>query len=148
MRPPALDVRMKSDLPTGTYFADWALPEARQMSESGYSRQTLTTTLDSRLQNIARRVTSRAPLGEAQVALVAMRTNGEVVAMIGGKDYEKSPFNRATQAKRQTGFDLQAIRLPRRAARRVGDRRHDRQHRDHARLLPSRAITAGAIRTA
>lgn len=103
MRPPALDVRMKSDLPTGTYFADWALPEARQMSESGYARQTLTTTLDARLQNIARRVTSRAPLGNAQVALVAMRTNGEVVAMIGGKDYEKSPFNRATQAKRQPG---------------------------------------------
>ncbi|UOR15376.1 transglycosylase domain-containing protein [Qipengyuania aquimaris] len=103
MRPPKLDVRMKSDLPTGTYFADWALPEAREMSDSGYSRQTLTTTLDSRLQNIARRVTSRAPLGSAQVALVAMRTNGEVVAMIGGKDYEKSPFNRATQAKRQPG---------------------------------------------
>ena len=103
MRPPALDVRMKSDLPTGTYFADWALPEARKLSETGYSRQTLTTTLDSRLQNIARRVTSRAPLGGAQVALVAMRPNGEVVAMIGGKDYEKSPFNRATQAKRQPG---------------------------------------------
>ena len=103
MRPPALDVRLKSDLPTGTYFADWALPEARQMSDTGYARQTLTTTLDARLQNIARRVTSRAPLGEAQVALVAMRPNGEVVAMIGGKDYAKSPFNRATQAKRQPG---------------------------------------------
>ncbi len=103
MRPPSLDVRLKSDLPTGTYFADWALPEARKASETGYSRHTLTTTLDARLQNIARRVTSRAPLGEAQVALVAMRTNGEVVAMIGGKDYEKSPFNRATQAKRQPG---------------------------------------------
>ncbi|MBX7456791.1 transglycosylase domain-containing protein [Qipengyuania sp. 1NDH17] len=103
MRAPALDVRLKSDLPTGTYFADWALPNARQMSETGYARQTLTTTLDARLQNIARRVTSRAPLGEAQVALVAMRTNGEVVAMIGGKDYEKSPFNRATMAKRQPG---------------------------------------------
>ena len=103
MRPPAIDVRLKSDLPTGTYFADWALPEARRASETGYTRTTLTTTLDARLQNIARRVTSRAPLGEAQVALVAMRTNGEVVAMIGGKDYEKSPFNRATMAKRQPG---------------------------------------------
>ena len=25
-----LDVRDRDDLPTGTYFADWALPEARQ----------------------------------------------------------------------------------------------------------------------
>ncbi|MFA6218511.1 MAG: transglycosylase domain-containing protein [Erythrobacter sp.] len=103
MRPPALDVRARNNLPTGTYFADWALPEAREVAAGGYSRQTLTTTLDSRLQNIARRVTRRAPLGKAQVALVAMRPNGEVVAMIGGKDYEKSPFNRATQARRQPG---------------------------------------------
>lgn len=103
MGPPALDVRTRNDLPTGTYFADWALPEARQLTERGYSRQTLTTTLDSRLQNIARQVTQRAPLGGAQVALVAMRPNGEVVAMIGGTDYAKSPFNRATQAKRQPG---------------------------------------------
>jgi penicillin-binding protein 1A len=100
---PAVDVRELNDLPTGTYFADWALPKARKLSEVGYSRQTVTTTLDSRLQSAARGATSRARLGDAQVALVAMRPNGEVVAMIGGKDYEKSPFNRATQAMRQPG---------------------------------------------
>ncbi len=100
---PALDVRRTNDLPTGTYFADWALPEARQRSEVGYGSQTLTTTLDSRLQNIARQAVARAPLGNAQVALVAMRPNGEVVAMIGGKDYAQSAFNRATQAQRQVG---------------------------------------------
>ncbi len=100
---PALDVRTRNDLPTGTYFADWALPQARQLSDVSYSRLTLTTTLDSRIQNIARQVVERAPLGDAQVALVAMRTNGEVVAMIGGRDYAASPFNRATQARRQPG---------------------------------------------
>ncbi|WP_095011605.1 transglycosylase domain-containing protein [Tsuneonella mangrovi] len=103
IRPPKLHVRNRPDLPTGTYFADWALPQARQMTPQGYSHVTLTTTLDARLQSIARRVVERAPVGKAQVALVAMRPNGEVVAMIGGKDYEKSPFNRATQAKRQPG---------------------------------------------
>ncbi len=100
---PRTDVREMNNLPTGTYFADWALPQARQSSEVGYVRQTLTTTLDSRLQNIARDVVRRAPLGGAEVALVAMRPDGEVVAMIGGKDYEASPFNRATQAQRQVG---------------------------------------------
>ncbi|MBB6427765.1 transglycosylase domain-containing protein [Sphingopyxis sp. JAI128] len=103
IRTPRIDVRMRNTLPTGTYFADWALPEARKLSDVGYSRQTITTTLDARLQGIARRVTGRAGLGKAQVALVAMRPNGEVVAMIGGKDYAASPFNRATQAKRQPG---------------------------------------------
>ena len=102
MRPPVLDVRPAPSLPTGTYFADWALPQGRRLAEAGYGGQTLTTTLDSRLQSIARRVTARVP-GKAQVALVAMRPNGEVVAMIGGTNYEKSPFNRATQARRQPG---------------------------------------------
>ncbi|WP_234027396.1 transglycosylase domain-containing protein [Aurantiacibacter arachoides] len=103
MRVPVTDVRKTDELPTGTYFADWALPGARELSEIGYSRQTITTTLDSQLQNVARRAVERAPLGAAQVALVAMRPNGEVVAMIGGKDYGESPFNRATQARRQPG---------------------------------------------
>ncbi len=104
IKPPRLDVRdLDSELPTGTYFADWALPEARTLSDVGYARQTLTTTLDARLQEAARRAVNRAALGQAQVALVAMRPNGEVVAMIGGRDYAKSPFNRATQARRQPG---------------------------------------------
>ncbi|MFZ1742819.1 MAG: transglycosylase domain-containing protein [Pontixanthobacter sp.] len=100
---PRIDSRIKSDLPTGTYFADWALPEIRKQVGTGYASQNFTTTLDSRLQAIARNVVARAPLGKAQVALVAMRPNGEVVAMIGGRDYAKSPFNRATQAQRQPG---------------------------------------------
>lgn len=100
---PDLDVRTRNDLPTGTYFADWALPAAREQSDMSYSRQTITTTLDSELQAAANRVIQRAPLGEAQVALVAMRSNGEVLAMVGGKDYATSPFNRATQARRQPG---------------------------------------------
>jgi penicillin-binding protein 1A len=98
-----IDVRYKETLPTGTYFADWAMPQARLNAENGYADQVIRTTLDSRLQNIARKVIARAPLGNAQVALVAMRPNGEVVAMVGGKSYRDSPFNRATQAKRQPG---------------------------------------------
>lgn len=100
---PQVDVRTKNDLPTGTYFADWALPEARRIAGTGYGGQTVRTTLDSRLQAAARRAVERAPLGGAQVAFLAMRPNGEVVAMIGGTDYATSPFNRATQARRQPG---------------------------------------------
>ncbi|MEP2551816.1 MAG: transglycosylase domain-containing protein, partial [Marinomonas sp.] len=103
MRAPAIDVRAKRTLPTGTYFADWALGVAREMPSNGYDKQTLTTTLDAQLQRLASRVVTGAKLGDAQVALVAMRPSGEVVAMIGGRNYAKSPFNRATQAKRQPG---------------------------------------------
>ncbi|MCB2049290.1 MAG: transglycosylase domain-containing protein [Novosphingobium sp.] len=100
---PAIDVRAKKELPTGTYFADWALPEARKLSEGGYARQTITTTLDARLQRAAQAAIARAPLGKAQIAIVAMRPNGEVVAMVGGRKYAESPFNRVTQARRQPG---------------------------------------------
>jgi membrane peptidoglycan carboxypeptidase len=39
----------------------------------------------------------------SQAALVAMRPDGAVVAMVGGRDYQKSQFNRAVNAQRQPG---------------------------------------------
>lgn len=100
---PTLDVHDRPKLANGTYFADWAMPQARALTEMSHSRLTLTTTLDARLQRVAERIVARAALGNSQVALVAMRTNGEVVAMVGGRDHDESPFNRATQARRQPG---------------------------------------------
>ncbi|WEJ99122.1 MAG: PBP1A family penicillin-binding protein [Candidatus Sphingomonas phytovorans] len=94
--------RIKS-LPDGTYFADWVLPEARDRAGEIATETTVKTTLDRRLQNAAERAVRRAGLRQAQIALVAMRPDGRVVAMVGGKSYADSPFNRATQARRQPG---------------------------------------------
>ena len=94
-------------LPTGTYFADWVLPEAREAAGEGVEGfggdATVRTTLDRRMQRIAERVVKTAGLRQAQMALVAMHPDGRVVAMVGGKDYKLSTFNRATQARRQPG---------------------------------------------
>jgi penicillin-binding protein 1A len=90
-------------LPNGTYFADWVLPEARDQAGEIKAEATVTTTLDRRLQRAAERAVKRAGLRQAQVALVAMKPDGEVLAMVGGKSYAASPFNRATQARRQPG---------------------------------------------
>ncbi len=92
-----------AQLPSGTYFADWILPEARDQAGEVKTETTVKTTLDPRLQRAAERSVARAGLRQAQVALVAMRPDGRVVAMVGGKNYRKSPFNRATQARRQPG---------------------------------------------
>ncbi|MDQ2892685.1 MAG: penicillin-binding protein [Pseudomonadota bacterium] len=92
-----------AQLPNGTYFADWVLPEARDQAGEIRTEATVATTLDRDLQHTAERVVRQAGLRQAQVALVAMRRDGRVVAMVGGKDYAKSPFNRATQARRQPG---------------------------------------------
>ena len=103
IRPARLDVRETPNSTTGTYFADWVLPEARDRAGAVYGAQTIPTTLDWRIQRLAETAIRRAPLGKAEAALVAMKPDGSVVAMIGGKNYRTSSFNRAVQAKRQPG---------------------------------------------
>ncbi|HYJ83865.1 MAG TPA: PBP1A family penicillin-binding protein [Allosphingosinicella sp.] len=103
LKPARLRVERQKQVPTGTYFADWVLPMARARGEVGYGDQEVQTTLESRMQKLALQTVRRAGLGRAQVALVAMRPDGRVVAMVGGRDYARSPFNRATQARRQPG---------------------------------------------
>ncbi|MEK7343233.1 MAG: transglycosylase domain-containing protein [Pseudomonadota bacterium] len=102
--PPArLNVHEEADPTSGTYFADWVLPQARDRAGAVYGEQNIDTTLDWRIQRLAEAAIRRAPLGSAQAALVAMKPDGSIVAMVGGKSYAKSSFNRAVQAKRQPG---------------------------------------------
>ncbi|TAJ78378.1 MAG: PBP1A family penicillin-binding protein [Sphingobium sp.] len=101
--PVRLNVRETPDATTGTYFADWVLPDARDRAGAVYGEQKIDTTLDWRIQRLAEAAVRRAPLGGAQAALVAMKPDGSVVAMVGGKNYAKSSFNRAVQARRQPG---------------------------------------------
>jgi len=103
MRPARIRRGPRDTVPTGTYFADWVLPEASDLADEGYGQRRIRTTLEGDLQRAAVRAVRRAGLGRSQAALVAMRLDGRVVAMVGGKDYARSPFNRATQARRQPG---------------------------------------------
>ncbi len=102
-RPARLRPGNGDDVPTGTYFADWVIPQASELAEGSYGERQVVTTLDGDLQRLAVRSIRRAGLGRAQAAMVVMRLDGRVVAMVGGKDYRRSAFNRATQARRQPG---------------------------------------------
>ncbi len=106
VRPAGLDLVAVPPSTDSTWFADWVLPVARaRLAESGAddpAAATVRTTLDARLQRAAQAAATGAPPG-AQVALVAMRSDGHVLAMVGGRDYAGSPFNRAVQARRQPG---------------------------------------------
>src|SRR5438874_1652691 len=88
--PLAHPVAQEAKLPAGTYFADWVAPSAAKAFESGFGRVEVRTTLDRGLQRLAERAVGRAAIGDAQAALVAMRPNGTVVAMVGGKRYADS----------------------------------------------------------
>lgn len=93
----------------GQHFADWVIDQVS--SYVGYADQDLVvqTTLDPAFQreaeqNLERVLAERGPSMQAsQGALVSMRPDGAVVAMVGGTDYRSSQFNRATQALRQPG---------------------------------------------
>lgn len=100
---PARPVAQRSKVPTGTYFADWVAPAAQKAFEADFGEVKVRTTLDADLQRLAVRAINRAAIGDAQAAIVAMRPDGRVVAMVGGRSYKASPFNRATQARRQPG---------------------------------------------
>ena len=105
----------RSAVPAGSYFADWVLPQARAASDAAardegahYGETVVRTTLDRALQREAERDVAdalRAARGQGvtQAALVAMRPDGRVVAMVGGTGYATTPFNRATQSLRQPG---------------------------------------------
>lgn len=75
-----------------------------RMIETGGLR--VYTSLDPKMQKIAERKIDDIidPRSNIQVALVAMDPrSGEVKALVGGRNYDKSPFNRAVQAERQPG---------------------------------------------
>jgi len=104
VKPARLKVGRRDETPTGTYFADWVLAQAAEgEDEESYGEREIRTTLELPLQQHAERIVRNAGLGRSQAALVAMRTDGRVVAMVGGKDYEQNAFNRVTQARRQPG---------------------------------------------
>jgi penicillin-binding protein 1A len=85
------------------YFTDWALPQLDQLIDQTQDPIDVWTTLDPGMQAAAdRAVRANAPDG-AQGALVSIDRDGAVRAMVGGKDYVDSIYNRATQATRQPG---------------------------------------------
>ena len=85
------------------YFTDWALPQLDTLIDETSEPIDVWTTLDTGMQSAAdRAIRANAPSG-AQGALVALDRDGAVRAMIGGRDYVNSLYNRATQAQRQPG---------------------------------------------
>lgn len=85
------------------YFTDWALPQLDTMIDEGTEPIDVWTTLDLSMQRAADDAIRKNTPAGAQGALVALDRDGAVRAMVGGKDYVASIYNRATQAVRQPG---------------------------------------------
>jgi penicillin-binding protein 1A len=105
-----VNLRTPPETPPGSnYFVDMVAGDVRRLLGSSSGDLTLRTTLNLELQRLAEGVIERrlesegAKKNVSQAALVALGRDGAVLAMVGGRDYEASQFNRATQAKRQAG---------------------------------------------
>ncbi len=104
VEPPKL--RLKT--PGSGYFAGWVSAQltekygARTAFEGGLR---VRTTIDSKLQAAAEQSIGSWLNGLGPTASMVAIDNGtgEVRAMVGGQDFDKSPFNLATHARRQPG---------------------------------------------
>ena len=103
VNPAAVRIQETTNQNSVRYFTDWALPQLDTLIDRTNDPIDVWTTLDPGMQAAAdKSVRANAPDG-AQGALVAMDRDGAVRAMVGGKDYVSSIYNRATQAIRQPG---------------------------------------------
>jgi penicillin-binding protein 1A len=90
------------------YFSDWVLDRVDDYVGYISGDVVIRTTLDPRLQRDAQEAAVRV-LNEnvkrkvSQAAIVALSPDGAVRAMIGGRDYGDSQYNRAARALRQPG---------------------------------------------
>src|SRR5438552_5003185 len=105
------------DISDAPYFADYVQNQLGDLiSGEGADHLRIYTSIDMDLQRAAYAALTkqlaaldkieakRFPEGTVQAALVAMNAKtGEIVAMVGGRDYSKSQLNRAAEALRQPG---------------------------------------------
>jgi len=85
------------------YFTDWVLAQVETLTDETAEPLTVATTLDPAGQRAAETaIAAEAPPG-TQGALIAIARDGAVRAMVGGRDYVTSNYNRAVAARRQPG---------------------------------------------
>ncbi|MFK5596693.1 PBP1A family penicillin-binding protein [Methylobacterium sp. HMF5984] len=108
-RAKTVTLRTPPETPPGSnYFLDLLAADAKKLTDAP-GDLTVRSTLNLDLQSLAEGIVARRLDAEGgkkkigQGALVAMSKDGAILAMVGGRDYEDSQFNRATQAKRQAG---------------------------------------------
>lgn len=95
---------------TPDYFLDWAFDEVKKIApKNGPHSLIARTTLDMGIQKAAEESLEFHLRQHGQAyrasegAMVVVDTGGAVRAVVGGRDYARSQFNRATRALRQTG---------------------------------------------
>ncbi len=99
------------------YFDSWVGPQvvAHYGAERAYyGGLQIHTTLDLGLQRVAEQAITGylpGPEGPTAVLVAIENSSGKVRAMVGGRSYDESPFNLATEGERQPGSSFKAFDL-------------------------------------
>jgi penicillin-binding protein 1A len=99
------------------YFDSWVEPQviARYGAERAfYGGMQIHTTLDLHLQRAAEEAVAgylSGPEGPTAALVAIENSTGDVRAMVGGRGYDESPFNLATEGERQPGSSFKAFDL-------------------------------------
>jgi len=102
-------VMRASATPGSGYFTDWIISQLNSLIGASPEPVVVETSFDLETQGLAEAAMQRAlsrdgeKLRAGQGALVAMTPDGAVRAMVGGRSYAQSSFNRASDAVRQPG---------------------------------------------
>ena len=94
---------------TVNYVADWIIEVLDDLVGQVEQNIIVETTIDPKLQSVAEAAiidelaAKSVKFNVSQGALVAMTPDGAVRALVGGRNYAESQFNRAVTAKRQPG---------------------------------------------
>ncbi len=109
-------VENEDELESIMYYQDAVVEELKSLKEIPESfletgGLKVYTSLDIEAQKeLEDTVKNTMPSGDLETASVMMDpNNGRVIALVGGKDYSKSEFNRATDARRQVGSTMKAF---------------------------------------
>lgn len=103
------DVVDRGEQKSPDYFLDWAFDEVKKIAKPGQHSLVAHTTFDANIQKAAEESVEfhlrqfGKEYNVTEGAVVVIETNGAVRAIVGGRDYGTSQFNRATKALRQTG---------------------------------------------
>jgi penicillin-binding protein 1A len=107
------EVKERPEQYTPDYFLDWAFGEVRRLMKGKNSYVlTVKTTVDINLQRTAEQIVKNIirKYGKSRRisagAMVSLELDGAVRAIVGGTNYGKSQFNRATQSLRQPGSSI------------------------------------------
>jgi penicillin-binding protein 1A len=91
------------------YFTNWIYEQVDNYVSGNDQDVVVKTTLDSKIQNITRNIVNEQlkavdeKRNVSQGASVILDRSGQILSMVGGKEYKGSSFNRVTQAMRQPG---------------------------------------------